>query len=215
MPQFCTCGAELPSDARFCHKCGKPQLDDAVHEQAPSPPQPIIPVTFQVTAAAAAAHRELNFHNPVAVRVGLSMASVAALLSWLPLVNLGFVIWWVAAGFCSVYLYHRRTGELLSVRNGLRIGWITGVLTFAIMTVLFTISIIPLAFSSGGLAGIYQEQMRNMPVHDANMDQALRMFQTPSGLATILLFTLVLFFGIITFLCTAGGALGAKIVGRE
>ncbi|HWC00365.1 MAG TPA: hypothetical protein VG672_26840, partial [Bryobacteraceae bacterium] len=177
-------------------------------------PQPMPAVLVQAVAAAPD-HREMNFHNPVAVRVGLSMASAAALLSWLPLVNFGFVIWWVAAGFCSVYLYHRRTGELLSVRNGLRIGWITGILTFAMMTVLFTISIIPLAVSNGGLAGLYQEQIRNMPVHDANMDQALRMFQTPSGLATILLFTLVVFFGIITFLCTAGGALGAKIVGRE
>ncbi len=212
MPQFCTCGAELPADSRFCHKCGKPQTEEATPEMAPE--APAVAPSFQPVAVRVE-RRELNFHNPVAVRVGLSMASAAALLSWLPLINLGFVIWWVAAGFCSVYLYHRRTGEFLSVRNGLRIGWITGVLTFAIMTVLFTISVIPLALSSGGLAGVYQEQIRNMPMHDANMEQALRMFQSPSGLATVLLFTLVLFFGIITFLCTAGGALGAKIVGRE
>ena len=25
--EFCTCGAQLPPDARFCHKCGKPQYD--------------------------------------------------------------------------------------------------------------------------------------------------------------------------------------------
>jgi hypothetical protein len=83
------------------------------------------------------------------------------------------------------------------------------------MAVLFTLSLIPLALSSGGLAAIYQEQLRNMPMQDPNMEQALRLFQTPAGIATILMFTLVLFFGIITFLCTAGGALGAKIVGRD
>ncbi len=27
MPDFCTCGAQLPLDALFCHKCGKPQRD--------------------------------------------------------------------------------------------------------------------------------------------------------------------------------------------
>ena len=27
MPEFCSCGAQLPPDALFCHKCGKPQRD--------------------------------------------------------------------------------------------------------------------------------------------------------------------------------------------
>ena len=27
MPDFCTCGAQLPPDSLFCHKCGKPQRD--------------------------------------------------------------------------------------------------------------------------------------------------------------------------------------------
>src|ERR1017187_9471093 len=27
MPEFCTCGAQLPPDSLFCHKCGKPQRD--------------------------------------------------------------------------------------------------------------------------------------------------------------------------------------------
>jgi len=27
MPDNCTCGAELPPDSLFCHKCGKPQRE--------------------------------------------------------------------------------------------------------------------------------------------------------------------------------------------
>ena len=27
MPEFCSCGSELPPDALFCHKCGKPQRE--------------------------------------------------------------------------------------------------------------------------------------------------------------------------------------------
>ena len=40
----CTCGAALPEDARFCHKCGKPQYEEdiarlnAVDEPPPPPP---------------------------------------------------------------------------------------------------------------------------------------------------------------------------------
>ncbi len=157
----------------------------------------------------------LNFRDPVAVRVGLSMASLAAMLSWVPFINLGFLIWWLAAGFFAVYLYTRRTGQTLSFRNGLRMGWITGVLTFAITTVLFTISMISLAMSSGGLAGVYRQQLQSMQVHDPNLDQALRLFETPAGIATALLFTLVVFFTMITVLCTAGAALAAKVVGRD
>ena len=216
MPQNCTCGAQLPPDARFCHKCGKPQFEEFVPEAdaAPEPPAPAPPEP-RATPILPPMLSEVSFHNPVAVRVGFSMAGLAAMLSWLPFINLGFVIWWLAAGFCSVYLYRRRTGQLLSLRNGVRLGWITGVLTFVVMTVLFTASVIPAAVSSGGLGALYQEQLRNMPVHDANMEQAIRMFQSPGGLATILVFTLALFFGFITVLCTAGGALGAKIVGRN
>ncbi len=151
MSLVCTCGATLPSDARFCHKCGKPQF-------VPTPAE----LESEMHGAGAAeasragmvfsvAKGPLNFRDPVAVRVGLSMASLAAMLSWVPFINLGFLIWWLAAGFFAVYLYTRRTGQTLSFRNGLRMGWITGVLTFAITTVLFTISMISLAMSGGGL----------------------------------------------------------------
>jgi len=27
MSEFCSCGAQLPPDALFCHKCGKPQRE--------------------------------------------------------------------------------------------------------------------------------------------------------------------------------------------
>ncbi len=38
MPDFCTCGAQLPPDALFCHKCGKPQREIApVAAEAPAP----------------------------------------------------------------------------------------------------------------------------------------------------------------------------------
>ena len=32
MPETCTCGAQLPPDSLFCHKCGKPQREIAEPE---------------------------------------------------------------------------------------------------------------------------------------------------------------------------------------
>ena len=38
-----------------------------------------------------------------------------------------------------MYLYHRRTGDYLSVRGGLQIGWMTGVFCFVVTMVMLTI----------------------------------------------------------------------------
>ena len=213
MPQFCTCGAELPPDARFCHKCGKPQREEVAPEPAAQPPvaqSAAYPPPDAVPTAPA--RLELSFHNPVAVRVGLSMACGATLLSSLPVIGWFSIIWWVAAGFGAVYLYRRRTGEPLTVRKGLRMGWITGVFTFAIMTVIFTLGA---AAQRGGLAAIFQQQLQNLPTGYPNVEEMRQILQTPAGLATVTVFGLAASFAITTSLCTAGGALGAKIVGRD
>ncbi len=207
MPEFCTCGAELPPDARFCHRCGKPQRE----EIEPEPP----PVLVLAAPVQAPPPERPNFHNATAVRIGLLLASMASLLSALPVWAAGLaglVVWWLTAGFLSVYLYRRRTGQFLTVDSGLRMGWITGLMGSAISSVLFTISVIPL-IRGGSMASLYQEQLHRMSGNDANVQEALKILQTPSGLTLFVLMALLFLFLIITFLCTAGGALGAKLVG--
>jgi len=211
MREYCTCGAELPLDARFCHRCGKPQREEVEPETVAPPPS----VVMAVAAAASSAPPRVNFHNPTAVRVGLLMAGVASLLSALPTMALGLVglaIWWVTAGFLSVYVYRRRTGYFLSIDSGLRMGWITGLLGSTITSVVFTVSVVPL-IRGGGLATLYQEQFRKMYGNDPNVQQALKILENPGSLALVVVFVLLFFFLIITFLSTAGGALGAKLVG--
>ena len=115
----------------------------------------------------------LGFRNPVAVRVAFLAAGVSAVLSTLPVVGLFAIVWWISGGFLAVYLYRRRTGQSLTVRNGARIGWITGVITFAIFSILF-------ALSSRGLINAYREQLRNVPVHDPATLSAL---QNPAVIA--------------------------------
>jgi hypothetical protein len=211
MPEFCTCGAELPPDARFCHRCGKPQREEVVPEESVT----LAPPAIQPPAAPPAAPPRLNFHNATAVRTGLLLASIASLLSALPVWAaglLGLVVWWLTAGFLSVYVYRRRTGQFLSVDSGLRMGWITGLLGSTISSVLFTVSVVPL-IRSGTMTSIYKEQLHNMAASDANVQEALRILQSPSGLTMFVIMALLFLFLIITFLCTAGGALGAKLFG--
>lgn len=216
MPEFCTCGAELPIDARFCHRCGKPQREEVVPEMVAPPPEVVMAVAPGATAVPpSGAPPRVNFHNPTAVRIGLLMAGIASLLSALPTMALGLVglaIWWVTAGFLLVYIYRRRTGQFLTVDSGLRMGWITGLLGSTITSVVFTVSVVPL-IRGGGLATLYQEQFRKMYGNDPNVQQALKILENPSSLALVVVFVLLFFFLIITFLSTAGGALGAKLVG--
>jgi hypothetical protein len=215
MPEFCTCGAELPPNARFCHLCGKPQREEVQPEIVDRPEIVEAPSQVVTVAPSPTAPPRVNFHNATAVRIGLLMAAMASLLSALPAMALGLAglaIWWMTAGFLSVYIYRRRTGQFLTVDSGLRMGWITGLLGSTITSVVFTVTVVPL-IRGAGLASLYKEQFHKMYGNDPNVDQALKMLQQPGSLALVVVFALLFFFLIITFLCTAGGALGAKLVG--
>src|SRR5664279_4079483 len=98
MPDFCTCGAQLPPDSLFCHKCGKPQRE--VMEPEPQPES----VAEFVPPAAPPIDTEppppaLNFHNLAAIKIAFLMAVLATLLSFLPYLN------WLAAGFFAALMY--------------------------------------------------------------------------------------------------------------
>ena len=145
----------------------------------------------------------------VALRIAFVMAPVAFLLSWIPALNL---VLWIAAGFLAVFFHRRRTGDLLNVRAGVRLGWITGVIMFAITTVIFTLTVVPLA-ANGGIANLFRQQLKNPS--DPNVQEALRMLETAPGMVTVLLVMLFMLFVFITLLSMAGGALGAKFVSRS
>lgn len=206
MPDFCTCGAELPPDALFCHKCGKPQREIAVPEVQDAPAPEVVPPH---PIAAAPAVTALNFRNPIAVRIALLVSVIATLLSFLPFLN------WTAAGFFAVFFYKRKTGSLLNVGAGVRMGWITGLLMFSLWSVIFIVQQVPAALS-GKLSNMLLDQMQRMPAQDPMVRQMMtNLFQSGPGLAAVLVLLLGAFFCFITGLSMAGGALGAKIVGRD
>src|SRR5258707_7098587 len=78
VPDVCTCGAQLPEDARFCHKCGKPQRDEP-HLVEPEPPPPM-PIGIEGAPQAPAAPPSIGFHNTTAVWIALRVALIMFLL---------------------------------------------------------------------------------------------------------------------------------------
>jgi hypothetical protein len=198
MAEFCTCGAQLPPDALFCHKCGKPQREilqpeiAAKEEPREAPPPPPAP-------------REgvpLDFRNAPAVRIALIVAAVSTVISLvLPFLN------WIFGGFAAVFLYRRRTGMLVNTKAGVKMGWITGVLAFVLY-------LIPFVIELPRMSTVMEQRLRSMPGQDpALMQEMLHFLQSGPGMAAVVTLSLMAWFLIITFLSMAGGALGAKLAG--
>ena len=208
MPELCSCGAELPPDARFCHKCGKPQRESDL-QFAKDRETSQVPLVDAPSAVDTPAPMPLTFQNPVAIRVGFSVASVAALLSMIPYVNFGFLFWLLGAGFVSVFFYKRRTGQRLSIRSGARMGWITGVLSFAIITVILTFALFAIN-RMGGFAAV-RDQMTSVQMSQKDIDEVAATLQSPMGILRLL----ASIFVVMTLVPAAGGALGAKLLNKE
>ena len=203
MPEICTCGAQLPPDARFCHKCGKPQREEIVVEpvEAFAPQQPALVQAVPLQA--------LSFRNPIALRVGLLAAALLCLLMMIPGVNYAAVVWWLGAGYFSVWIYKRRTGQRLNVRGGARMGWITGVISCALLTLLFAFFMLAIR-QMGGLDAI-KDGLKDFAFQQSSVDEALKMLQDPSRMLRSLIATFIM----LTLTCTAGGALGAKMLSKD
>jgi len=208
VPEFCTCGAELPPDARFCHKCGKPQYDyPSVQEEIAEP------VPLPVPTPAVETPLEISFHNRLAVRIGFLAALTGMLLVMFPLPFplLRLFVAFLAAGFLAVFAYSRRTGQNLSIRSGARMGWITGIFSFAFVTILFTISMVAIS-NQGGIAKFFRSQLPPNDSRASTLEQALN---DPAAVAGGLLFVLMVMFVVVTTLPMIGGALGAKVLEKE
>jgi hypothetical protein len=162
---------------------------------------------------AAAPPLVISFHNGPAVRIALGMGLLAFLcllvVGQLALPQALIFVWLAAAGFLAVFLYRRSTGERLSVMNGARLGWISGVFGFVIVTIILTMFVIALSEPSVVMA--LREQIKTRGIPEANLDQMIEALHSPSGITSVL----GLFFLLFTVLPAFGGAVGAKLLNRD
>jgi hypothetical protein len=121
---------------------------------------------------------------------------------WLMILLLG-------GGFLSVYMYHRRTGDDLSVIAGARLGWMTGLFVFLVTLILFTIGVV-----AAGTHDFFRQTLavKGSPEMTEQFEQIL---QSPGGLAAVLFFGLLMLFFLLTFVTSAGGALAAKVLEKD
>jgi hypothetical protein len=137
------------------------------------------------------------------------VAAVVSLLQAVPLPAALQPIWLLVlllgGGFVSVYLYHRRTGDEVSVVAGARLGWMTGVFVFLVILVLFTFA----AVLMGLQPSLRDALMRSGPPESVEQFQAV--LQNPALLISMLAFG----FFIITIIPSAGGALAAKVLEKD
>lgn len=120
----------------------------------------------------------------------------------------------LAGGFYAVILYSRRTGQLLTVTNGARIGWITGIFSFVITTVFFTVGIALLS-GSDQLLKAYQDSASSLGLPPESAGQIQKLLADPASFAASIVLGLAFQFVLLTALCSMGGALGARFSARR
>ena len=191
MSETCNCGAELVDGSMFCHKCGRPQCDLPDPDSSASMPvmkiEPVYPA--------------VNFRNGIAVRIALLMAVGGTAVFFLPLLN------WMGAGFFAVLLYRRRTGYLVSMESGVRIGWMTGVLMFVIVLMMLTVWY-AVVQGSGGFDSLPPDVKSAL---GARFQESMKALQSPWTVVQMLMMSFVS----ITLFSMAGGVMGARFSRRE
>ena len=203
MPERCTCGAQLPPDARFCHKCGKPQYDYPGFETEPEPVAPAPPIAVQPATPI-----PIGFRNRMAVRISLATAVLAFVVFMFPApppvkLVLLFVVF-IAAGFMAVWAYVRRTGQAVSLGGGTRIGWMTGLFSFGIVAVVLVTGTI-----------VEFPEMRQQLMSDPRVAQMMRLMDDRAVLIAMIFSELLFTFVLFTLLPMAGGALCAKFLHKD
>ena len=185
----------------------------------PEPAPELAPAETPPSATVAPPPPAIGFRNPGAVRIGMFVgAAVTLLIHLLPLLGGPVLLWMLvlllAGGFVSVDLYHRRTGDFLSVRSGARLGWITGLFSFLLMMVVFTLNIVALT-ANGSFERYFRDQMTTRGTPPDVLKQLDAILQSPALLGTMFFIVLAVMFMMLTVVTSVGGALAAKVMEKD
>lgn len=209
----------VENDSPFCSDCGAPQIrfagrvaehPDVTIRQAESAygdsaDEQVLPPASVVTRAA---------HSRAILRSAIYGGAVGAFLSAVPF---AFLVALPLAGFLAVLFYVRRMDGLpVTRRFGLRLGALTGVFSYTIFVLLAGI-----ANMTSKDGNELREEMLNRIQHaaatnpDAQAKQLLAYFQTPQGLAVLMVFGMAFMLLLFALLAGLSGAISAEMLGRR
>ena len=143
----------------------------------------------------------------------------AALLSSLPFLALGSVLWLLIAGALTVSIYQRRVpSAIVRPGMGMRIGALAGAFAFVITAILSTVLF---ATEGNELRQMMEEQLRASmakapdPRSTEMLQQVISKLNTPEGLATFFLWIMAFIAVVFILFSAAGGALNASMSARR
>jgi len=210
----CTCGATLPDDARFCHRCGKPQYEEDIlrlHQQE----SPVAPVSAPTPSGPPDAR--ISFHNRRAVGVSVAVGLLAIfgffLLSAVAPATVEVLVLplFCFAGFAAALLYSNQTGERMTPQSGARIGFMTALWAFLVIMILATFVVIAISNDEVRRQFISLASSRGA----SGAEQAINMFQNPRQFTRQVMGGLLVMFCLLTFPSMLGGMLGVRFRSRH
>ncbi len=208
MEPRCTCGALLPADARFCHKCGRPQYEEDIERLSSSSEAASIPVQAPLDVPIAGTAVPIGFGNIRAVVTTMAVAAfalVVLLIFAMFAPPLGLLVL-CAAGYAAAYVYRRQTAQPLSTGGGAYLGLMTGLWLFLV----FAMSVAAIGIELGSPTG--REMLR---VGMARVPEAAKMLDNPHELLVSITETLIPMFFLATVSAAFGGMLAARTLARR
>jgi hypothetical protein len=211
------CGQNIEDGKPFCPQCGAPQIRVAISEAAVEP-------AHAGDIAAPALGRELSLEASGVPATSLARwyqaqpaALAAAVALLLMLLRLNPFVAALGTGFLAVVFARRRgPGGGIRTMAGARLGALSGLLFFGMLTFLETLAVAVL--HKGGevrsqLIDKIQQAAARYP--GPEVQPFLDFARSPSGLAFMLGASLI--FGFVAFIALGaiGGALGASFLGRR
>jgi hypothetical protein len=201
MLPVCTCGTELPEGARFCFRCGKPQREEDIERMSPAISAVVPPPLPATQSQQSPGEAGVTFANPLALRTALFIACLTTGLEVFPPLLLVAPLF---GGLAAVMLFQKRIGRALPMSSAVKLGWMTAILN----TILGTVAVTVTALMDG--LGPLRDAMRQQAANNPQQQQALQMMNDPFVMAAAVFLSWLLVFALISALCIAGGAIGAR-----
>jgi hypothetical protein len=146
------------------------------------------------------------------------MAAICAgVLSGVPLLNLGCLIWIVGGGMLAVYFFEQKHGRpLVRLADGARLGMITGFFGFFFYFFVNMLSQLLIMRGPRGVLEAYRQVIEKYPMPPGPEAEQLKAFaSTPGGMAVLLVIGAIFSFIAFVLLSTAGGALGVRAFRKD